>query len=67
MKNLKDKITEIFKEKSRKNKAGLLAFKRKEKPGIYEVDGKELTEAEFEILKNDYENIIIFAETENKE
>ena|ERR1035437_7091287 len=51
--------------KEQPKKPGLLAFKRRERPGLYEVNGKFYNEAEFELLKQDYQDVIIFASTEN--
>lgn len=65
-KNLKTELIELITgSKEQPKKPGLLAFKRRERPGLYEVKGKFYNEAEFEVLKQDYQDVIIFASTES--
>jgi hypothetical protein len=57
--SLKNQISDLLSIKQGK-KPMLIAFKRQ--PGIYEHEGKEYNETEFEKLKTKYTNVITFVE-----
>ena len=57
--SLKNQISELLSNKKGKQYM-LIAFKRQ--PDIYEHDGKEYNEVQFEKLKTKYKNVITFVE-----
>jgi hypothetical protein len=55
--NLKDQIRDLL---SVKGKKPYMLVANKREPGIYDCEGKKYTESEFEILKENYRNVIVF-------